>query len=355
MKQFSWVLVILAVAVVLGGCAAQAPAVAPVKVESAACPACPTCPAAVECPEAPACPEAAPCPAPEAPNANLSGKTFYWLAANNSNAFYVPGLKGWEQAAKDFGVKAEFVGPNDPNLAEQIKILEQLVANPNTGGILFYAMDFSAAKPAVDEAAKNGIPLIIANTDSPYKSRDGFIGTDHAGMGLAAAEYAAKVLDCKGSVGTVGNNFVGAVPARMNNFLAHIKELCPDITAYDFATYDASAQGAINTVDAYLVAHPDLSLLYFADGAANNTIGTWKEKQASGLKTLFLGSDMPPAALEAVRDGVWTATLGQDTATEEYWGMKMLIELAQGRTIPDSVYPAAILVTKDNVDQYIEK
>jgi ribose transport system substrate-binding protein len=341
-KQFRWVLVILAVAAVLSGCAAQAPAVAPVKSEAPVCPACPTCP------------EAAPCPAAESPNANLSGKTFYWLAANNSNAFYVPGLKGWEQAAKDFGVKAEFVGPNDPNLAEQIKILEQLVANPNTGGILFYAMDFSAAKPAVDEAAKNGIPLIIANTDSPYKSRDGFIGTDHAGMGLAAAEYAAKVLDCKGSVGTVGNNFVGAVPARMNNFLAHIKELCPDITTYDFATYDASAQGAINTVDAYLVAHPDLSLLYFADGAANNTIGTWKEKQANGLKTLFLGSDMPPAALEAVRDGVWVGSLGQDTQTEEAWGLRMLIDLANGKTVPDTVYPKAILVTKDNAQKYID-
>ena len=282
----------------------------------------------------------------------LEGKTFYWLAANISNAFYVPGLKGWEAAAEELDVNVEFVGPLEPNLAEQTATLEQLVADPNTAGILFYAMDFNAAEPLVAEAVEKGIAFQMANTDSPFTTRSGFVGTDHVQMGKAAAGYAAKVLDCKGSVGSVGNNSV-VVPRRMEAFNEQIKVLCPDITVYESSMYDGSALAAVSTVDAYMVAHPDLGLLWFADGAANNTIGPWQERIEAGTKTLFLGSDMPPAALEAVKDGTWIGSMGQDTFAEEYWGLQMMVAKALGKSIPDSIYVASLVVTKDNVDQYI--
>jgi ribose transport system substrate-binding protein len=282
----------------------------------------------------------------------LAGKTFYWLAANISNAFYVPGLKGWDAAAKELGVNIKFVGPLEPNLAEQTATLEQLVADPNTAGILFYAMDFNAAEPLVGEAVAKGIAFEMANTDSPFKTRSGFVGTDHVQMGQAAAGYAAKVLDCKGSVGAIGNNSV-VVPLRMQAFSEQIKVLCPDITVYEASMYDGSALAAVSTVDAYMVAHPDLSLLWFADGAANNTIGPWKERVQAGTKTLFLGSDMPPAALQAVKDGTWVGSMGQDTYAEEYWGLQMMVAKSLGKSIPDTIYVASLIVTKENVDKFI--
>jgi ribose transport system substrate-binding protein len=284
----------------------------------------------------------------------LAGKTFYWLAANISNPFYVPGLAGWEAAAKELGVKVQFVGPIEPNLAEQTATLEQLIASPDTAGILFYAMDFNAVEPLVEEAVAKGIAFEMANTDSPIKARNGFIGTDHAQMGQSAAAYAAKVLDCKGSVGSIGNNSV-VVPLRMKSFGDTIKALCPDITVYEPSEYDGSALSAVSTVDAYIVAHPDLSLLWFADGAACQTIGPWKEKIQAGTKTLFLGSDMPPAALDAVKDGTWVGSMGQDTFAEEYWGLQMLVAKALGKSIPDTIFVGALIVTKDNVDKFIVK
>jgi ribose transport system substrate-binding protein len=290
----------------------------------------------------------APAPAVDA------GKTYYWLAANNSNPFYVPGLAGWEQAAKDLGVKVSFVGPEEPNLADQIKTFEQLVANPNTAGILFYAMDFNAAEPLVKDAEAKGIPVVIANTDSPFKTRSAFIGTDHIGMGYSAAAVAAKAINCKGSVGAIGNNSV-VVPQRMEAFNKQIKVLCPDVEVREMGLYDGSALAAVATVDAYMVKYPDLTLLWFADGAAGQTVQPWKDKIAAGTKTLFLGCDMPPAALDAVKDGTWIASMGQDTYAEEYWGLTFLASKVRGKAIPDSTYPRALVVTKDNVDQFIGK
>ncbi len=292
-------------------------------------------------------------PVAEAPAENpLAGKTFYWLAANNSHPFYVPGLKGWNAAAEELGVKVEFVGPLDPNLAEQIKTFEELIANPNTGGILWYAMDFNAGEPFVKEAEAKGIPVVIANTDSPFKTRSGFIGTDHVQIGQSAAAVAAKAIDCKGSVGTVGNNSV-VVPLRMKAFAEQMKVLCPDVKVEEMSMYDGSATAAVQTVDAYMIAHPDLTLLWFADGVASSLAGPWRERAQAGGKTLFIGSDMPDAALEAVKDGTWIATIGQDTYSEEFWGLTFLVDKALGKTIPDTTYVAAMVITKENVDKYL--
>lgn len=284
----------------------------------------------------------------------LEGKTFYWLAANISDPFYVPGLEGWKAAAEELGVNVQFVGSLDGiGVAEQIKTFEQLNADSDNAGIFYYAVDYNASEPLIKEAEEKGITVIVGNTDSPYKTRSGFVGTDQAQMGQAAAGYVAELLKCEGSVGTIGN-FGPGVTLRMQAFMDQVKILCPNITVYDQAIHEGSASSALATVDAYMVAHPDLSLLWFADGTSNATIGPWKERIEAGTKTMFLGCDMPPAALEAVKDGTWVGTIGQDTYAEEYWGLQMMVAKALGKSIPDTIYVASLVVTQENVDNYIE-
>jgi ribose transport system substrate-binding protein len=284
----------------------------------------------------------------------LAGKTFYWLGDNISHPFYVIGLKGWNEAAKELGVKTQFVGPLVTDPAGQFKTLEELVANPNTAGILWYPENFTAGEPLIEEAQAKGIPVVIANSDSPFKTRVGFIGTDHGQMGRSAAAVAAKLINCKGSVGSIGNNSA-PVLVRLQAFGDQMKVLCPNVKIEESAPYEGSALGAVATVDAYMVAHPDLTLLYFADGAASSTIAPWRERIQAGCKTLFLGSDMPDEALQAVKDGTWVATMGQDTYAEEYWGLTFLVNAALGKSIPDTTFVAAMIVDKTNVDKFLAK
>jgi len=280
--------------------------------------------------------------------------TYSWLAANNSNPFYVPGLEGWSAAAKELGVKVDFVGPLEPNLAEQIKTLDQLVSSPNTCGVFWYAMDFTAGEPLVKEAEAKGITIIIGNTDSPFKTRSGFVGTDNAGFGIEAATYAAKVINCKGSVGSIGNPGAG-VSLRMDAFNKQIKVLCPDVTVVESGMFDGSVQAAATLLDSYTSAHPDLTLLWWSEGAAGQMVQPWKEKVQAGLKTLFLATDMPPATLQAVKDGTFVGTMGQDTFSEEWIGLHMLYNKQHGLPVPDSAFPRTLTITKDNVDKWIPK
>ena len=93
----------------------------------------------------------------------------------------------------------------------------------------------------------------------------------------------------------------------------------------------------------------------FEDGTSSQMVQNWKDKQAQGIKTLFLAMDMPPSTLEAVKDGVYVGSVGQDTYTEAFWGVMLLDALGKGQRVPDTLYLSVIMVDKDNVDQYIEK
>ena len=287
-------------------------------------------------------------PAPE-----LEPGTYYWLAANNSNSFYNPGLVGWNQAAKELNVNVEFVGPEEPNLAEQIATLETLVASEETRGVFFYAMDFNAGEPTIIEAEAKGLPIIYGNTDSPFKTRRGFIGTESSIMGQQAAGYVKSKLGCDITVAGMGNNGI-VCPGRLQYFLDAFAELCPESTALELGLNDGSLQGSITALQSYVIAHPEVDLIWWGDGAAGQLVEVWKEIKDSGFEGQFLGTDMQKPALEAVRDGDWLGTIGQDTYAEEYWGLYFLVAASKGVAIPDTTMLSTMIITQENVAQYLD-
>jgi ribose transport system substrate-binding protein len=278
---------------------------------------------------------------------------YYFLAANNSDPFYIPGVNGFTEAGEALGVKTEFVGPMDLSLSAQMKTFEELVANPTTKGIFWYPMDFNAGEPFVQDAVDKGIAMVIGAADSPFKTRNAFIGYNNTVLGQQAGAWVAKLTNCEGSVGAI--SVIGpSLEERKAGFYEYLKSVCPNLTLVDPASHDGSAANASAVIDGYMVANPDLTLLWFCDGGASQQVQNWKEKQEAGVKTMFLAMDMPPSTLQAVKDGIYIGSVGQDTYTEAFYGMNLLYDLAHGMRVPDTLYLSAILVDKSNVDQFIE-
>lgn len=280
--------------------------------------------------------------------------TYYFLAANNSDPFYIPGVKGLTEAGEFVGAKTEFVGPMDLSVTSQMKTFEELIANPNTKGILWYAVDFNVGQPLVEAAQAKGIPVIIGGGDSPFKTRDAFVGYDNTILGTQAAIWASELIGCKGTVGTIAVTGIN-LDARTEAFNKYFTDNCPEVKVVPRATHDGSVANEAAVLEAYLVANPNLTLLWWADGGAGNQAQTWKEKQAQGVKTLFLATDMPPATLQAVKDGIFIGSVGQDTYTEEFIAVVMLDLLSKGYRVPDTLYLSIIPVDKNNVDLYLGK
>jgi ABC-type sugar transport system substrate-binding protein len=280
--------------------------------------------------------------------------TYYFLAGNNADPFYKPGVKGFKDAGDLVGMKTAFVGPMDLNVAEQMKTFEQLVNAPDTAGIFWYPMDFVQGEVYIKEAKEKGIPIVIGAADSPNKTRDAFIGVNDQIFGTAAGAWAAELTNCQGKVGAIA--LVQAnTDARIAAYYDYLKQMCPDMKFADRISHDGSPASATTALDAYLAANPDLSLIYFADGSGGQQGQNWLDKQAQGVKTMLLVTDTTDLALQGVKDGAFVGVLGQDTYTEEYWGVMLLDAINKGVPVPDTLYLAANRVDKGNVDAFIAR
>lgn len=298
------------------------------------------------------CAQAKPTPAPSALGPHNERDTFYFLAANNADPFYVPGVKGFTEAATSVGMKAEFVGPMDLNLAEQVKTLEALIANPNTAGIFIYAMDHNALDPLVKDARSKGIPVVIGASDSPMKTRNANVGYNNTILGEQAARWAMSLVPEDASIGVIAVRGANT-DRRTQAFRDYIMANYPKAKVAERVMHEGNAKSGADVLDQYMVANPDLDLIWWADGVSGQMAAPWKERQQAGSKVKFLACDMAVATLNAVKDGTFAGSVGQDTYTEEYWGALVLWNIYNGRRVPDSLAMSVLQIDQSNVDQFL--
>ncbi len=220
--------------------------------------------------------------------------------------------------------------------------------------IVLYAMDYKAGEPLTIATQKAGIAMIAGAAKPPYASYDAFIGYDNILLGQTAAQKAADLIGCKGSVGTIsvaGQN----VADRVKGFSDEIVKLCPDVKVYDTAHHEGNADSGGKTLDAYMIAHPDLALIWWADGVSGQMAQAWKDYQAKGTKTLFMATDMPSSTLQAVKDGIFAVSIAQDSWTEEYFGLILAYNVRHGIRVPQDIYLRALVIDKSNVDRFLGK
>ena len=103
--------------------------------------------------------------------------------------------KGVEQAGADLGVKVEFVGPDKFDVVQQGQLIEAAIAKKPDG--LFVSLpDCDALKPMVQEAVKEGIPVMAFNSGGKCFKDVGalvFVAADSIQEGLGAGERLSKL------------------------------------------------------------------------------------------------------------------------------------------------------------------
>ena len=105
---------------------------------------------------------------------------YYMIGGNLGHPWWKQHFEGIEVAAEWLGINVEIVGPppTDGIALEQIKLLEEIVAKPNTAGIMMIGFDVTLIPEVSKQAMAAGIPFIQFNGDLIDKSaRHAFVGT----------------------------------------------------------------------------------------------------------------------------------------------------------------------------------
>jgi len=136
---------------------------------------------------------------------------------------------GVKDAASELGVNAYQIGPSDADPAQQVKIIEDLIAK-GVDAICVVPNDAKALEPVFEKARANGI-IIITHESPDQKGGDWDVETiDNVKFGEANFEKLAQLMGGEGEFAV----FVGGLTVPLHNFwadvgLAYVAEKYPNM------------------------------------------------------------------------------------------------------------------------------
>jgi ribose transport system substrate-binding protein len=280
----------------------------------------------------------------------VAEQEYIWVAANVSHPFYAEGKAGWDAAAKSLGVKAQLAGPLNPDVQQQIALIEAAIAKPTTAGILLYSVNDDAIEPVLMKARAAGIPVIAGNGEiKDHSARDAFVGTANTALGASAADLVGKALNGKGKVGIVSFITAQNHQERVQGFKTELAAKFPGIEVIGVASEDGTPQSETTAAATFLQAHPDVNLLWTTDAGSGFVAQVLKDQGLEG-KVLAVGTDRTSEQLAAIQDGTVYATITQDTFAEEWTALYFLYWKYNGlSSISDTCITKPAVITKDNV------
>ncbi len=249
---------------------------------------------------------------------------YFLIASNVKVPYWQQAAAGFQKAAGELHVKAEFVGPDTYDPKAQHEQFQQVLTQKPTG-ILVSASDPGIIQADIDAAIAKGVPVITIDSDVPASKRLTFIGTDNYQVGQTGGRLAAKQLKFRGNV--VFFTMPGQVnlAERLHGYkdvfdgypqikIAEVVDIKGDPRVAFDKTTELIDKGV--KVDAFIclvsIACPEVAEVL-------------DRKRISGK--IVVAMDTDPRTLEGIQKGVISATIGQKPYTMAFQGLKALDDM----------------------------
>lgn len=284
----------------------------------------------------------------EGAQASEQKKLTFGVVYSIVHPFFDPCTKGAEDTAKKFNATVLIDAPKTGDVADQIRILEDMVTK-KVDGLAICPTDAKAVEPIIKKALSMNIPVVTFGTDAPDSTRLSYIGTDQLTAAAHAAELLAKLINNKGEI-IISQGLPTQLDQqqRVDGFKKELEKY-PDIKVVDVQTGQGNPAKTLANIENMLQAHPNIAGIYGTDAAAGPAVTTvFKSKNKKIPVVVF---DDLPEILQGVRDGAITATVVQKPYDWTVKAIEAIMDARSGKKLADPIYTDTYDVTKDNIDQ----
>ena len=287
------------------------------------------------------------------------------LAGNPSDEYYMvsflSGIDYWktcftgmEDAAKLLNVTAKYTGQTDADVAGEVAVLEQVIAQ-NPKGIAITCVNSTAFADTINAAIAQGIAVVTFDSDSPTSDRASYLSTGNEDAGKTAAAYLAPLCGNKGKIAVLYTVGAENTEARVKGFSDWCAANAPEVELVLVNDAGDTTQ-AVDNITAALQANDDIVGVFCVDGIAGTAGPTAVKESGKDLKVLAF--DVDTTVLDMIKSGDISATVAQGQYNMGYWSMMFLYAEANGLStanLPGYVDTGVTIVTKDTVDNYYVK
>lgn len=274
-----------------------------------------------------------------------------------SNPFWVSMKDGFEQAAKDFGVKIDIqAAPQENSVTAQLDILENMVAKGYDAIVAFTITDQNLI-PGLAKATKKGIITVTDRRVDMKAAREAGANpidlglVDYYTQGKIGAEYIAKKLK-KGGGGKVAiiEGLPGAPQSEARRDGARdVFNADPSLKLVSVQPGNWDRMTAYNITTNLLQANPDLKGIMCANDIM--ALAAVEAIEAAGKKgkVTVVGIDLIPEAKEAIAKGWLAGSVAFSPFVIGELCTRTAVAAAMGKKIPKDLYVASVLATKSNI------
>jgi len=299
-------------------------------------------------------------------SAHDSDEFYVLVSANLQVPYWKTAGAGFANAATQFKVRSDFVGPQTYDPKAERDALDQAVQKKATG-ILLAVTDPALLKDSIDKAVAAGIPVITIDSDAPASKRLFFIGTNNYQAGFTGGQRLAQELKGKGNV------VVFTMPDQSNlqDRLRGYKEglgRTPDIKITRVVDIQGDPRIAFDTTTQIIGKERDKvdAFVCLEAQSGKEVAGVLNSYHVTGKVVMAMDTD--PETLEWIQKGGIAATIGQKPYTMAFVGIQMLDSLYHHKPssldkdwakdsfapIPSFVDTGSALIDKSNVDAFVQ-
>jgi len=260
---------------------------------------------------------------------------------------------GAVQASRELGVEVIWKGPQkEDDRAQQIIVVEDFI-NRGVDGIVLAPLDDRALCRPVQDAVREGIPVVIIDSGLQGEDYVSFVATDNYKGGVLAAQRLGELVGGKGNVFLIRYQEGSASTTRRESgFLDTITSDFPNISLLVHDQYaGATTETAYQLAENLLGRFPEVEGIFCPN--ESSTFGTLRALQESGLagKVKFVGFDSSPKLVQALREGHLHGLVLQNPMKMGYLGVKQMVSHLKGEKIESRVDTGVYLATRENMDK----
>jgi ribose transport system substrate-binding protein len=293
------------------------------------------------------------CVAPGGGSGAAERRTIAVIPKGTTHEFWKSVHAGAVKASRELDVDIIWQGPvREDDRAAQIRVVEDMIAR-GVDAMVLAPLDDTALAPVCREAKREGIPIVIFDSDIRWDERVSFVATDNRRGGELAAERMGELLSGRGRVIVMRYQEGSAsTMAREAGFLETMAARFPDIEIVSSNRYGgATTETAYATAENLLVSFREVEGIFTPN--ESTTFGMLRALQDAGRagQVKFVGFDSSDRLVAALRDGKIHGLVLQNPFAMGERGVATAVAHLRGETVEPRIDTGVQVATRENMEE----
>jgi ABC-type sugar transport system substrate-binding protein len=244
-------------------------------------------------------------------------------------------------------------GLTDP--LTQVALMDTAI-NQGCNYIIYIPAESAGGAPVLDKAKSKNIPVIVVNTTTTNTDTlaAAYVGSDDVQAGEMMAQFLQSKLPNGGGYGHIQGMIGNSAQIDRNIGMHAILDKDPNWILLDEQTGEWQGDKAAAFASQWNTKFGKQLIALVCDNDDMSSAAQNVLNGAGRTDIIAIGVDGNPAPLNMIKNGTLQGTIYQDGAGQVTKAIELLADLIDGKTIAKRTMVDFVLITKENVDKYLQ-